>query len=671
MFYWGNRPNLFAFEKPARDLDDAARQSKTSHYWFIYGGNDYTGFDFDITPVPWEAEHIYTYPSQWQVAGGVYLANKRTVANRQWNFRTDQTVTRLPDRTRWSIPGNIDANAFDYSWHPDPLEADYEYHFPTQWQVAGGPVYMGTAGIKTVSRQRATAVADMTKWNIPAGIDDSEFDYSWHPNPLEPDYEYHFPTQHQRDGGPVYMGTAGVKYVNAQRIRAGATQIYYMDFMNPESDKQFQVLQGYYPDIKRTRYVDNHLNVFKRIMNMATTEFVWIISSICDYDFFDFTWHPPEEQREMIHCFRSNSEKRGDTFRIHVPSFSQQMVELELLDWFNVINYVEQSVPRFPVPRHVYTGDNLIEEIKNYNFKTPYVAFTNQANLHLNLSPCIWSQKDRAALRITNSGATTLVPRDAKEYIKTQLYDYPYLEKKDYLKKAEYYGGKNITGIDIVYISNGEPDEAKWYEHLVYASNADTVHWVQGVNGRTAAYQEAARRSTTPWFFAVFAKLEVELDFPWYQWQPDYWQEPKHYIFNARNPVNELEYGHQGMIAYNRRLVLENNTPGIDFTLSQPHESVPILSGTAHFNQDSWMTWRTAFREVLKLRHFMATQPTLETEHRLNVWCTQAQGMYSNYCLAGARDAVAYYDEVGGDYELLKLSFDWAWLRKRFNGSNP
>ena len=671
MFYWGNKPNLFAFEKPAVDLDDAARQSKTSHYWFIYGGNDYTDFDFDVTPAPWEAHHIYTYPSQWQRDGGVYLANKNTVANREWNFRSEQTVTRLADRTLWRIPANIDTDTFDYSWHPDPLEQPYEYHFATQWQSAGGPVYLGSAGVKLEYRQRAVAVPDMTRWHIPQGIDDSEFDYSWHPNPLEPDYEYRFPTQHQRDGGPVYRGNAGIKYVNAQKIRANATQIFYMDFLNPESDKQFQVLQGYYPDIKRTRYVSDHLNVFKRIMNMATTEFVWIISSICDYDFFDFTWHPPEEQREMIHCFSSNSEKRGDTFLIHVPSFTQQMVELELLDWFNVINYVKSSVVRYPIPRHVYEGDDLISEIKQYDFKTPYVTFTNQKDMYLNISTCIWSQKDRVAMRITRSGGTTIVPRDAKEYIKTQLYDYPYLEKNEYLKKAEYYGAKNITGLDIVYISNGEPDEAKWYEHLVYASNADTVHWVQGVNGRTAAYQEAARRSTTPWFFAVFAKLEVELDFPWYQWQPDYWQEPKHYIFNARNPVNGLEYGHQGMIAYNKRLVLENNSPGIDFTLSQPHESVPLLSGTAHFNQDSWMTWRTAFREVLKLKHFMATQPTLETEHRLRVWCNQAQGMYSNYCLAGARDAVAYYDEVGGDYELLKLSFEWAWLRERFNGSNP
>lgn len=224
--------------------------------------------------------------------------------------------------------------------------------------------------------------------------------------------------------------------------------------------------------------------------------------------------------------------------------------------------------------------------------------------------------------------------------------------------------------LDIVFISNGEPDEQKMFDHTEYMCNR-TVKWCVGVQGRTAAYQAAARLSSTPWFFMVFAKLSVlGGGFDW-DWQPDYFQQPKHYIFNAKNPVNGLEYGHMGMIAYNKNLVLANNNPGLDFTLSQPHESVPVLSGTAHFNQDAWMTWRTAFREVLKLKHFMNTSPTVETEHRLNTWLTVAQGNHAEYCLAGAADAVEYYAEVAGDYELLKLSFDWAWLQERFNASKP
>jgi hypothetical protein len=192
------------------------------------------------------------------------------------------------------------------------------------------------------------------------------------------------------------------------------------------------------------------------------------------------------------------------------------------------------------------------------------------------------------------------------------------------------------------------------------------LHRVTNVNGRVAAYQAAAKMSTTNWFFAVFAKLEVDMGFD-FNWQPDMWQEPKHYIFNAHNPVNGLEYGHMGMIAYNKRLVLENNNPGIDFTLSQPHESVPKLSGIAHFNQDAWTTWRTAFREVIKLRMFMESSPTLETEHRLNVWRTKGEGAYAYISKYGAIDAIRYYDEVKGDPAKLQLSFEWAWLRDYFD----
>jgi hypothetical protein len=159
----------------------------------------------------------------------------------------------------------------------------------------------------------------------------------------------------------------------------------------------------------------------------------------------------------------------------------------------------------------------------------------------------------------------------------------------------------------------------------------------------------------------VFAKLEITPDFNFY-WQPDYFQQPKHYIFNSKNILNGLEYGHQGLIAYNKKLVLENNQPGIDFTLSQAHESVPILSGVAHFNQNPWMTWRTAFREVLKLKHFNSQSETVETSHRLKVWTTRAEGENADWCLQGAKDALEYYEQVGGDYDKIKLSFDWAWL---------
>jgi hypothetical protein len=175
-----------------------------------------------------------------------------------------------------------------------------------------------------------------------------------------------------------------------------------------------------------------------------------------------------------------------------------------------------------------------------------------------------------------------------------------------------------------------------------------------------AAYHAAARASTTPWFFAVFAKLEVNQRFDW-TWQPDRMQQPKHYIFHAGNPVNGLVYGHQAMIAYNRQLVLENTGVGLDFTLDQPHEVVPIISGTAMYAESPWMAWRTAFREVLKLR---ASLPDVENEYRLKVWLKEDSGTIANghWSHKGAQDAVEYYEAVNGDPTELRKSYEWAWL---------
>jgi hypothetical protein len=599
IFYNGKKPNLFAFEHFADSLESAAKLSKTKFYWFIYGNNDYSNFDFDWRPAPWEEHQIHCFGTQWQRTGGAYFVNANTVHSKEWHFRTEQKVTRYAEKSHWIIPSNIVDTDFDYSWHPDELEPDYEYHFPTNWQ---------------------------------------------------------------RDGGPVYQGTAGIKYVSSQKIRMGTTQIFYMDFLNKQSQSQFDKLKEKYCDIKLTRYVDNHLNVFKRIVNLATTEFVWIISSICDYTNFDFSWHPDPSQREMIHVFASESQKRGDTFYIHVESLKQQLYQLEMLDWFNVINYcTDQKVSRYKEPIVLYHDDTLVDIVKNTNFDFPYITFINENEpVDHETYPCLWAAKDRVVIPLSKNGASSLVPREAKNNIKTQIYDYPYIHKNLPTIPAN-------KSLDIIFISNGEPDEQRMFEHTEYMTNSD-VKWIRGVDGRVAAYQAAARASETPWFFAVFAKLEVVGNtFPWYDWQPDYWQQPKHYIFNARNPVNGLEYGHQGMIAYNKQMVLDNNKPGIDFTLSQPHESVPLLSGTARFNQDPWTTWRTAFREVVKLKHFMISQSTVETEYRLKTWLTVADGDYAEWCLRGASDAVNYYNEVEGEYEKLMLSFEWAWLKARFN----
>jgi len=468
-------------------------------------------------------------------------------------------------------------------------------------------------------------------------------------------------------------GSAGMKFTQAQKIRTDATQIFYMDFLNPESRRQFEALKIKWPEIKSTRYVDNHLNVLKRVVAQADTEYIWVISSIADYCDFDFTWHPEAFQNEMIHVFPADDQLRGDTFYINVRSFKTQMFDLDMLDWFNVICYhKDMSVARYRPETVYYEGDDLISVIKNHKFTSPYTVFSNLPNTYVLNNQCLWSAKDRKVDWCSQSKGVTLAPREIKLHVKTQIYDYPYLEGPEILRNVYI-----DAPLDVVYISNGEPDAEHWYNHLCrvmeqehdnapYLRHKNSVKRIQNINGRAAAYKAAAAASDTPWFFAVFAKLEVDLEFDWH-WQPDMWQGPKHYIFNSKNPVNGLEYGHMGMIAYNKELVLANDGSGLDFTLAQPHESVPLLSGTAHYNQDAWTTWRTAFREVAKLMHFNHVSPSVETDYRLKTWTTTASGPYAEYSIKGAEDAAEYYNSIKGDYTELMKTYEWDWLRKYFD----
>jgi hypothetical protein len=93
--------------------------------------------------------------------------------------------------------------------------------------------------------------------------------------------------------------------------------------------------------------------------------------------------------------------------------------------------------------------------------------------------------------------------------------------------------------------------------------------------------------------------------------------------------------------------------------MDSEHEIVKVNSGMAIFNTSKWDTWRTAFRECIKLK----ASGTEENKERLEFWLTVAMGDFAQYSIEGAQHAVEYYDEVNGDFDKLRLSYDWVWLR--------
>ena len=432
------------------------------------------------------------------------------------------------------------------------------------------------------------------------------------------------------------------------RIRTNrvATAIYEIDHLDGHA--------GQIPDTTRTvRYFDNYLDTLRRLIKSVPEEheFIWVCSSICDYSGFDFSWHPEQWQASMLHVFPSSGEKFGDTFFVHVPTFRYRAEKIELLDWYD-INYMNIDVPRRPLPIIQHAYDTQIQAVQEMEFAGPLAIFTvKEMDVEMAIPAVpLWRKKTKTIVPLSTGASAIIFPRAALAHLQTQLYDYANIDRRQRHLMAD-------ELLDIVFIDNGEPiAEMNWLQ-LPHNNIKNQIHRSSGVNGRVAAYRAAAELSTTPWFFAVFAKLEVDNNFDW-TWQPDRLQEPKHYIFHAYNPVNDLTYGHQAIIAYNRQLVLENTAPGLDFTLDQAHEVVPVLSGTANYHYDAWTCWRTAFRETIKLRHSL---PNIENESRLRAWL-ERDNTKDKWSQRGAEDAVEYYEAVAGDFAELRKSYDWAWL---------
>ena len=585
VFYSGIKPDRFAHEQQADTIEHARELSRTRYFWWINYLTDYSNFDFLFEPVPWQSHQRHAWPSQWQKDAGTYLVPKQGYS--ETNYRKAPTLTRLQDRSNWTIPNSFDPDSFDFSWHPDTTE---------------------------------------------------------------PGYIYQFGTQHQRTGGPQYRveGATDLKFCDQVRgsVKSGATPVVEINHMDGNAGQVAGV-------ISTVRYFDNYKDILTRIANTCEHEYIWIVSSICDYTDFDFSWHPELWQSTMLHVFASSGEKFGDTFYMHVPSFKKRIAQFELLDWYDV-NFVGPGVPRRPLPIIKHDLDTHVEAVKTIDWTGPLAVFSTNGQVGEIPTVPLWREKTKTIVPLSAGASNVVVPKSAIPYIKRQAYDYPYIDRTQRHMYTD-------PLLDIVFIDNGEPNAEDNYAHLKWAAeraNDIKIHRSSGVTGRVAAYHAAAELSTTPWFFAVFAKLRVNSEFNW-SWQPDRLQEPKHYIFHAFNPINGLEYGHQAMIAYNKKLVLANTGHGLDFTLDDAHEVVPVRTGTAEYAYTKWSAWRTAFREVLKLKD----SADVESAYRLNKWLKISAGMPNGqYSVYGAEDAVEYYDAVAGDFAELRKSYDWSWL---------
>jgi len=135
------------------------------------------------------------------------------------------------------------------------------------------------------------------------------------------------------------------------------------------------------------------------------------------------------------------------------------------------------------------------------------------------------------------------------------------------------------------------------------------------------------------------------------------------HIFRAKNPVNNLVYGHGGVKVFSKHF-FDKDINGIDMSTSFSVTIQPDILSIHSFNSTPFHAWRTAFRECVKLSSASIKNRIAEDDdHRLTTWCEKFNNIHNaEFVKLGALAGRSY------GFEGINLSAinDFKWLKEKF-----
>lgn len=223
-------------------------------------------------------------------------------------------------------------------------------------------------------------------------------------------------------------------------------------------------------------------------------------------------------------------------------------------------------------------------------------------------------------------------------------------------------------GYDIVFISYNEPNADENYSKLcVRFPEAKRIHGVKGIH---QAHIAAAEQCDTEMFWVVDGDAVITEDFE-FDYQVPKWEKDMVHVWRAENPVNQLVYGYGGvkLLPRYKTLNMDLSKPDMTTSISDKFRAVDEISNYTVFNTDPFNTWKSAFRECVKLSsRIIDRQKDNETNHRLQTWLTVgADKPYGEYCLQGAWHGEEYGRTHADNPAALAKINDFDWLKEQFD----
>ena len=274
-----------------------------------------------------------------------------------------------------------------------------------------------------------------------------------------------------------------------------------------------------------------------------------------------------------------------------------------------------------------------------------------------------WDQKYVHVFKQNNGyyGGLYLFPKNYKITNKEAEYNF-FVNTKEIDQVVGYY-----PPFDIVFISYNEPNADENYEKL--KSRFPHVKRIHGVKGIHQAHVEAAKISETRMFWVVDGDAIIDSDFN-FELEVNQWSRNTVYVHQSKNPINDLVYGYGGVKFLPKELVLSMDINSVDMTtsISKRFNSVQKVSNITSFNTDPFSTWKSAFRECVKLSsRIIEGQVDNQTQRRLDIWCSVGEDrQYGEYSIKGAIAGKEFGIKYAEDTDMLKKINDWEWLQNEF-----
>ena len=393
---------------------------------------------------------------------------------------------------------------------------------------------------------------------------------------------------------------------------------------------------------------------------------------------FNFEYYPTQWDQKNVHVFKCGEDHTGiriypkGTFQEGHP-YDEDDVIFNRFDQLKLLEIAASKPPSWPVEiMHEMTQEYLLRVLDGYrDIDMPFVwTVDNDCDvipevIQEGILPApnkvmVWQARNPRTNNIQGYTGLRLWPTDIdRGLITTDAVCLNKIRNKQYVRKP----GAILKGYDIVFLSYNEKGaDSRYAKLLKIAPDAKRVHGVEGI---FEAHKEAASVADTKMFWVVDGDASIVGDFD-FSYIPDIYDQEVVHVWHSRNPITGLEYGYGGVKLFNREQVLDSTSWGLDFTtgLSSRFKVIPEVSCITHFNEDSWTTWRSAFRECVKL----AIKDDHESRDRLEAWLHPVpDAFYRADAKLGAEAGKAYALANINNLAALDKINDFTWLKEQYD----